>query len=188
MPDFSTVQLHTPRLHLRPLVEADVPALFALYSHADVTRYWSHGPWTDDAPAHAMVARDRSSLASGESLRLGLALHTAPEALIGTCSLFNLMPQCRRGEIGYALHPAHGGQGLMHEALKALLNWAIPALSLHRLEADIDPRNTASARSLERLGFEREGVLRERWIEGDEVSDSALYGLLVRAWAHAPAG
>ena len=52
------------------------------------------------------------------------------------------------------------------------------ALRLNRIEADIDPRNVASAGLLERLGFVREGVLRERWIVGDEASDSALYGLL----------
>ena len=51
-------------------------------------------------------------------------------------------------------------------------------IGLNRLEADIDPRNVASAGLLERLGFVREGLLRERWIVGDEVSDSALYGLL----------
>ena len=50
------------------------------------------------------------------------------------------------------------------------------------MEADIDPRNHASARSLERLGFTREGLLRERWIVKGEVSDTALYGLLQREW------
>lgn len=51
-------------------------------------------------------------------------------------------------------------------------------MKLNRIEADIDPRNAASARVPERLGFVREGLLRERWIVGDEVTDSALYGLL----------
>ena len=50
------------------------------------------------------------------------------------------------------------------------------------VEADIDPGNRASARTLERLGFRREGLLRERWIVNGEISDSALYGLLRRDW------
>ena len=74
----------------------------------------------------------------------------------------------------------------MHEALMTLVDWAFSELKLNRLEADIDPRNLASARSLERLGFEREGLLRERWIVGDEVSDSALYGLLLSRWVARP--
>jgi RimJ/RimL family protein N-acetyltransferase len=75
----------------------------------------------------------------------------------------------------------------MHEALVELVRFAFTDLNLNRLEADIDPRNTASARSLERLGFTREGYLRERWIVGDEVSDTALYGLLQREWQAARA-
>ena len=70
----------------------------------------------------------------------------------------------------------------MQEALQALLAFAFTDLDLHRLEADIDPRNAASKAALVRLGFQEEGLLRERWIVGDEVSDSALYGLLQRDW------
>jgi RimJ/RimL family protein N-acetyltransferase len=74
----------------------------------------------------------------------------------------------------------------MHEALLALLDFGFGELDLNRIEADIDPRNSTSARTLERLGFTREGYLRERWIVGDEVSDTALYGLLRREWRSRP--
>ncbi|HEX5305401.1 MAG TPA: GNAT family protein, partial [Dyella sp.] len=53
---------------------------------------------------------------------------------------------------------------------------------LHRLEADIDPANQASARSLQRLGFQREGLLRQRWIVDGQVADTAFYGLLAAEW------
>ena len=59
-------------------------------------------------------------------------------------------------------------------------------MSLNRVEADIDPRNAASARTLGRLGFAKEGRLRERWIVNDEVSDSDLYGLLASDWRARP--
>jgi ribosomal-protein-alanine N-acetyltransferase len=55
-------------------------------------------------------------------------------------------------------------------------------MDLRRLEADTDPRNAPSIRALERLGFVREGLLRERWVVAGEVSDSALLGLLRRDW------
>ena len=70
----------------------------------------------------------------------------------------------------------------MQQALQGLLGYAFQTLDLNRLEADIDPRNLASAKTLERLGFQKEGHLRERWIVNDEVSDTALYGLLRREW------
>lgn len=73
------------------------------------------------------------------------------------------------------------------EALRALLDHGFGALQLNRIEADIDPRNAASACSLERLGFTREGLLRERWIVDGEVSDTSLYGLLARQWRAGPA-
>jgi RimJ/RimL family protein N-acetyltransferase len=53
---------------------------------------------------------------------------------------------------------------------------------MRRLEAEIDPRNTASAKVLERLGFRQEGFLRERWILRGEVSDGGIYGLLAAEW------
>jgi RimJ/RimL family protein N-acetyltransferase len=70
----------------------------------------------------------------------------------------------------------------MHEALQGLVGYAFQTVALNRLEADIDPRNTASARTLERLGFQKEGHLRERWIVNEEISDTDLYGLLHRDW------
>ncbi len=70
----------------------------------------------------------------------------------------------------------------MNEALRTLVDHAFGTLNLNRLEADIDPRNHASAKTLERLGFQQEGHLRERWIVGDEISHTAFYGLLRREW------
>ena len=184
MQDFTGLALSTPRLHLRPLHGDDVPALWAIFSDPEVMRYWSTPPWTDPARAQEMVDGDALSLAAGEHLRLGIAARDSAE-LIGTCSLFAFVPDSQRCEIGYALARAHWGRGLMHEALLALVGFAFGTLALRRLEADIDPRNTASARALERLGFVREGFLRERWRVGEQISDTALYGLLQRDW---PAG
>ncbi len=117
----------------------------------------------------------------GTRLRLAIE-RTEDHAVIGTCTLHELNEQCRRAEIGYALGSRSWGRGYMHEALAALLGYAFAELDLNRVEADIDPRHVPSARSLERLGFEKEGYLRERWIVDGEVSDTALYGLLRSDW------
>ncbi|WP_088285329.1 GNAT family N-acetyltransferase [Ideonella sp. A 288] len=181
MPTFDGVRLATARLLLRPLRDGDAPGLWAIFSDARVMRYWSTPPWTTVEPAHEMIARDQAAMANGEHLRLGIE-RVDDGALIGTCTLFNLVAPCRRAEVGYVLGSAAWGQGCMHEALTALLDHGFTSMHLNRVEADVDPRNTASARTLERLGFLREGHLRERWIVGDEVSDSALYGLLHSDW------
>ncbi|MEO8085055.1 MAG: GNAT family N-acetyltransferase [Ardenticatenales bacterium] len=181
MRSLEDVVLTTERLRLRPLMPSDAASLYAVFSDAAVMRYWSTAPWTSDAAAHELIAKDVRAHADGAYVRLGIEVHSTG-ALIGTCTLFDLVPQCRRAEIGYALARAAWGNGYMHEALIALVAFGFRDLDLNRIEADIDPRNEASARSLERLGFVKEGHLRERWIVEGEVSDTGLYGLLRREW------
>lgn len=181
MPKFDQIPLPTERLLLRPLRESDAPAIFSIRSNPTVMRYHSSPPWTSMDQAVALIADACLALRTGVHLRLGIE-RKEDRALIGACSLFHFDEQCRRAEIGYELHRDAWGNGYMHEAQRALLKYAFSELALNRLEADIHPDNIASARSLKRLGFKMEGYLRERWIVGDEVSDSAIYGLLQSDW------
>ncbi len=178
---FDSLTLPTQRLLLRPLRASDAEALMAIFSDPAVMRYWSSAPWSSIEQARAFVDRDLEAMASGESLRLGLE-RMADHQLIGQCTLFSFSQPCRRAEIGYSLLHSAWGHGYMHEALKVLVSFGFDVLCLNRIEADIDPRNGPSASSVERLGFRKEGHLRERWIVDGEVSDSALYGLLLRDW------
>ncbi|HEY5801516.1 MAG TPA: GNAT family protein [Burkholderiaceae bacterium] len=173
--------LRTPRLQLRLLAPEDADALFALMSEPEVMRYFSEPPWGDHARAVEQIEKDTQAFLDGAYYRFAIEVQ-ATGAMIGTCTLFAIHQQNRRAEVGYALHPAHWGQGYMAEAMDALLAHAFGTLDLRRLEADIDPRNTASAALLHKLGFQKEGHLRERWIVGGETSDSDLYGLLRREW------
>ena len=181
MPDFSNLTLHTDRLVLRPLTPADTDAVFAMRSDPQVQRYGSHPPWTDRETAVPYIERDMRELAAGDAAQLGIE-RREDGAVIGTCTLYALDRQSRRADCGYVLLPSAWGKGYASEAMAALLDWGFDELDLHRVEADIDPRNLASARMLERLGFKHEGHLRERWIVGGEISDSWLYGLLAREW------
>lgn len=181
MSGFPEVRLASARLLLRPLDDVDADDLLAIFGDPEVMRYWSREPWTRRDEALEMLARDRVAHAEGSALRLGVECMTS-RRIVGTVALFNLSQTNRRGEIGYALAHACWGHGLMHEALSLFVAWALETLSLHRLEADIDPANKASARSLLRLGFQREGLLRERWIVDGQVADTEFYGLLAREW------
>ncbi|WGS52242.1 GNAT family N-acetyltransferase [Paraburkholderia sp. D15] len=171
--------LTTPRLILRPPRLDDADAFYEIWSDAQAMRYFSFAPMTDPEQARQRIARLVSSSEEGKDVVAIVELRETGEVL-GNCDLFRLDDPCRRAEIGFSMKRRHWGHGFMSEAAGAVVAHAFGALQLRRLEADIDPRNTASARLLERLGFVREGLLRERWIVGDEVSDSALYGLLAR--------
>ncbi len=181
MPNFNQLQLHTKRLLLRPLRETDAPAIFSIRSNPTVMRYHATPPWPSIDMAVALIAQRIAAMKSDESLCLGIE-RIEDNALIGTCSLFHLDAQCRRAEIGYELNLESWGRGYMHEALLALLEYGFSEMALNRVEADIHPDNIGSIKSIERLGFRKEGHLRERWIVGDEVSDSAMFGLLRREW------
>lgn len=181
MPPFDQLKLTSERLILRPFRVSDAEALFAMFSDPEVMRFWSSLPWTSIDQAHEMIAKDLTVMPEGAHLRLGIELAATGE-LIGSCSIFSFDQQNKRAMLGYGMARPHWGSGYMHEALCVVLDHVFGSLGLHRLEADIDPRNTGSAKSLERLGFIKEGHLRERWIVGDEVSDSGIYGLLARDW------
>jgi ribosomal-protein-alanine N-acetyltransferase len=181
VPNFDKLTLNTKRLLLRPLRESDAPAYFSIRSDPTVMRYGSTLPMASLDVAVARIARGISEMQSGLHLCLGLE-RVEDSALIGSCSLFNLDEQCRRAEIGYEMHRDAWGNGYMHEALLALLEYGFSDMALNRVEADVHPDNVGSAKSLERLGFKKEGHLKERWIVGDEISDSLIYGLLLSDW------
>ena len=185
MPNFESLTLLTNRLLLRPLRPQDAAAVFALFSDRDAMRYWSTPPWTQPELASALIESDRRSHQEGSSLRLGMTLRQGGaevSPVFGAITLFDIDKENQRAEIGYIQAPGQWGLGLMHEALCVLVGYGFETLKLRRIEADVDPRNKRSCRSLERLGFVREAHLRQRWIAGGQVIDSALYGLLEADW------
>jgi RimJ/RimL family protein N-acetyltransferase len=179
--------LTTERLVLREVVDRDVDAVFEMESDPVAMRYWSKPPMKDVSEARAAVERAKGYFPARVGLRWSIA-RAADDWMIGHVSVFSFSEQSGRAEIGYGLARAHWGQGFMHEALAAVIDYAFGPLGLRRLEADTDPRNEASLRALERLGFVREGLLRERWQVGEEISDTVLLGLLAREWRERRAG
>jgi RimJ/RimL family protein N-acetyltransferase len=164
------------RVQLRPLRATDADDLFAVHSDPRVMRYWSHAPWTDREQGAARIAQLARDRANAEFYTWANTL--ADDRLIGTVSLFAVNRGQRRGEIGYALAASQWGHGYASEGVHLAVAHAFGVIGLERLEADIDPRNAASCRLVERVGFQREGLLRQRWRVADEVTDSAIYGLL----------
>jgi len=180
----TVVELNSARLRLRMLRASDVDALFALHSDPRVMRYWSTPAYTDVAQAQALFEKTDRGVRCGEFLYWAITVR-GRDQLIGGCTLFSINATHARAEIGYALASDCWGRGYAQEALRAVLDHAFGVLRLHRIEADVDPRNAGSRRLLERLGFKHEGLLRERWRVAGEISDSAIYGLLADDYATA---
>jgi ribosomal-protein-alanine N-acetyltransferase len=174
-------RLQGKRVCLRQPLADDVDAVFALFSDPAVMRYWSRPPMTARDEPEGLVAEIDEGFAQRTMLNWVVA-RRADDVAIGTCTLFRFEPRHRRAEIGYSLRSDHWGQGLAAEAVALSLDWVFRTLGLHRVEADIDPRNAGSRKLLERLGFASEGLLRERYFMAGEVSDTELFGLLAQDW------
>jgi ribosomal-protein-alanine N-acetyltransferase len=173
--------LHTARLRLRPFADGDADALFALHSNPDVLRYWDAPPWTDHSRAVRFLATCQEIAEEGSGARLAVE-RVADGSFLGWCGLSQWNPVYRSASLGYCLGEAAWGQGYATEAAHALLRWAYDTWDLNRVQAEADTRNVASARVLEKLGFVREGTLREDCVVNGDVSDSWVYGLLRREW------
>jgi len=171
----------TPRLVLRWISEDDIDSLYAIFSDPQVMRYWSTVPLPNREAAAELQREIAEGNESEKMFKWGVALRDSG-SVIGTATLFNLNLDNGRAELGYAMGRAYWGKGYMNEALEALVSHAFEVMGLRRLEADVDPRNAASIRTLERLGFQREGFLRERWHVNGEIQDALFYGLLRHEW------
>jgi ribosomal-protein-alanine N-acetyltransferase len=176
-----TPTLHTDRLLLRPFTSADADALYALHSNAYVLRYWDSPPWTEPARAERFVAACRQLAEEGSGARLAID-RASDTTFLGWCSLSQWNADYRSASLGYCFGEPSWGHGYATEAARAVLQWAFDTLDLNRVQAETDTRNVASARVLEKLGFVREGTLREDCVVDGDVSDSWVYGLLRREW------
>jgi ribosomal-protein-alanine N-acetyltransferase len=178
-------ELLGPRLRLREFRVDDARALYAVHSDPRVMRYWSFPAWTRMEQAQARIAYVMGQRARGEVLAWAIC-ERADDRLVGSVAAFSLDRAQARAEIGYSLHGDCHGRGYGQEAVRLALAHLFDGLGLERIEADVDPRNAASCRLLERLGFVREGLLRQRWRVDGEVCDTALYGLLRPEFVAAP--
>ena len=173
--------LETKRLILRRFRPADAPVLAAYRSDPRVARYQS---W--DAPFPLLRAETAvANFIAADPDRPGwfqyAAERTEDRALIGDVAV-HLHDNLRQAEIGFTLAPAYQRQGFATEMVSAVLDRLFGVQGLHKVAGECDARNTASAALLERLGFVREGHLREQTYLKGEWTDDLIYGLLAPEW------
>lgn len=100
------------------------------------------------------------------------------QKVIGSCGFHNWYAEHERAEIGYSLNEKYRGKGYMLEALKSVIDHGFNEMKLNRIEAFIKPDNAPSKRIIEKLGFKKEGVLREHYKSENQIHDSVVYSLL----------
>jgi ribosomal-protein-alanine N-acetyltransferase len=151
-------QLETRNLLLRSIEPADAEAIYNIFADDEVTKFYDLETFSDIEQATQLIERMRNRFQRKEAIRWGIAGKAEP-TIIGTCG-YTLMSSLRGG-LGYDLARAYWRQGIMTEALTAILKFGFEELGLNRVEALVMLDNTASVHLLHKLGFQEEGILRE---------------------------
>ncbi len=144
--------LRTPRLDLRTLTTADRADLFVIYGDAAVMAFTSDPAFPDLTYVDQMLASVTRLFAERASLEWGVSLR-AEGRIIGTCGLHSFDQEAQSAAIGCILGRAYWGQGLMREALSAVIAFGFERFALQTLKADIDAPNVRSLALFQRLGF-----------------------------------
>jgi ribosomal-protein-alanine N-acetyltransferase len=151
-------EMETERLRLRELQPSDAADLLRVFCDEEVTRYYDLYAYRSVEEARELIDFFAESFELERAIRWGIA-RKRDNVIIGTCGYVWL--RRFRGEIGYELGRAHWRQGIMSEALGAILDFGFRELDLNRIEALVMVENEASAALLRSLGFQVEGILRE---------------------------
>jgi glyoxylase I family protein len=169
--------LKTARLILRPIRMSDAHALFPLFSDPKSMEHWSHAPLTHFEQMQTRVAHNLPPLSKPG---FSFAITKDGERALGWINFYN--ENHAVAGLGYILTPTERGQGLVSEAVEAMLEHGFKTLKLHRVYLDIDPQNERSIAVAERAGFRQEGTLRQAFFRDGEYLDSVFYAMLYEEW------
>lgn len=186
------LELRTQRLLLR------APSVALAAAVCDYQRRNSahFAPWDPPYPPDFLeleatalrLAQGEAAFAAGTTWRYWFSLKEEPERIVGQAQL----SQPSRGPfqnviLGYSLDQAAQGQGLMREALQAVIEHAFsPSVHLHRIQANVRPENGRSVALLQRLAFEDEGLAREYLFINGAWRDHSMFALRNAAFTGVP--
>lgn len=166
--------LHTPSALLRPFQLTDAPSLARYGNNAkisDCVRDGFPNPYTEDN-ARAFISRTREEIphrtfaieVGGEAVG-GLGLHPQED----------IHRMCM--ELGYWIGEPFWGKGIVTDAVKALVAYGFQTFDIARIYAYTMEKNPASARVLEKAGFEYEGRLRKYIVKNGEIQDALMFAV-----------
>jgi [ribosomal protein S5]-alanine N-acetyltransferase len=181
------VLIRAVRLVLREYTYEDWPTVLAYQSDPRYLRYY---PWSE---REATTVREwvasliaRQSEEPRDVYQLAITQPEDNGALIGSCGVRVNDRTRREGNIGYELDPDYWGHGYATEAAWAVLSYGFEHLGLHRIWAELNAENTASAHVLEKVGMRREAHFYEQDYFKGRWWDGQVYAILDREWRSQP--
>ncbi len=170
-------KLETTRLILRQLHSSDAPAIFHYFSKDEVMKYYDLETFTELEQAENIISLFNERFLAKQGIRWGIT-HKADDVVIGTCGYHNVNKEHSKAEIGYELSPEYWQQGIMSEAIQAIVAFGFSQWNLNRIEAFINPENEGSRKLLTKMGLREEGFLKEYFFEKGCFVDAVIFAIL----------
>jgi RimJ/RimL family protein N-acetyltransferase len=172
--------LSTERLTLRQFNNEDINELFVLRSDKKTMRFIPRPLAKTTEDIIQLIKKVNDMISKNEGINWAVTLKTDSK-VIGMIGYFRMAKEHYRAEVGYMLHPAHQGKGIMREALDAVIDYGFNVLKLHSIEAIVAPENYPSAKLLEKTGFSKAGHFKEHEYFDGKFIDSVYYTLITPA-------
>ena len=177
-------QIKTQRLILRELSLGDCYDIFEIFASEAVTRYYDLATFSELNEAASWIELMRKRYSDENGIRWAITLGEN-EKVMGTCG-FTWRPQNFSAVLGYELAPEIWGNGYITEAVTAIVAIAfneVAPFKLNRIEAFTYPQNTASMSVLQKLNFEKEGLLRQWGYWKNSFHDLVCFSMLRQNWS-----
>lgn len=171
--------LETDRLFLRRIVASDFVEIRTLRGNPETMKFIPRPLITNDDDALEFINMINEKIDNNEAINWAITLKGNPRH-IGNIGLFRLQPENHRCEIGYMILPEYKGNGIVTEAINAVLKYGFNDMNMHSIEAVIDPNNIASERVLQKNGFVKEAHILENELWEGKFWDTVIYSILKR--------
>ena len=169
-------ELSTERLNLRKIKPEDAESIYLLLSDPEVIKHDTFELFTSVEQAENLISWFNDKFEENRSIFWGICLKDNPE-IIGLCKCEIEIPKVR-ADIGYDLRRDFWNKGIMTEALREVISFVFDDLYINRIEAAVSTENLASVKVLEKIGFVKEGVLRQRSYLNGSCHDMAMLSIL----------
>jgi len=167
----------TERLVLRELVEEDAQYILNCFSNDEVLRFYGQKPLTSIEQVKQIIGNFSRSFKEKSGVKWGIELKETG-TIIGTIGIQEWSIEHKRANISYALFPENWGKGYASEAIDKVISYGFQELGLERIGAVVFIENEASNNLLTKIGFQKEGVLKNYMYQNSVAHDTNIYSLL----------
>jgi RimJ/RimL family protein N-acetyltransferase len=171
---------------LRELQLSDAPALLAMLTTEEVTRFISPPPSSVEG-FERFIAWTHRQRAAGQYVCFAVVPRGSDTA-IGLFQVRSLEPGFGTAEWGFAIGSDFWGSGMFVDGSRLVLDFAFDVVGAHRLEARAAVRNGRGNGALRKIGAVQEGVLRRSFLRNGEYLDQTLWSLIAEDWRESKAG